>query len=60
VGGGGEKEYLLDEAPVREWEHDAKTKSDRTPQQIAEQIIRSQLFARLNEEVPYAITQVSK
>jgi len=47
-------DFLVSMAVPREWQFDSKTTSDQSELQIVEEVIREQLFKRLNHEVPYS------
>lgn len=51
------RSYLLSLAVPREWEYPPETTHDLAPMQIVEESIREQLLGRLNQELPYHITQ---
>jgi len=53
------KEYLVSRARPKEWEFAADVKSDNSPLQIVEEIIREKYFQRTNQEVPYGLKQVN-
>lgn len=51
------RSYLLSLAVSREWDYPPEATHDLSPMQIVEESIREQLLARLNQELPYHITQ---
>lgn len=51
------KDFLFAMSKRKPWQFNSSDNSSFTPQQHAEEIIREKLYQRLNQEVPYNITQ---
>jgi len=49
--------YLLNEAPAREWTFHENTITNQSPVEILEELVRECIFQRLNQEVPYLVRQ---
>ena len=51
-------EYLLERAPLREWEFDATTSTEMTNVQRALEIVREGVYNRVHAELPYGVDLV--
>lgn len=49
------KRYLLDVIPIGNWLYPPQQKTEQSLEELCEEITREQLFARLHEELPYAL-----
>jgi GTP-binding protein Era len=48
--------YLISQAKPRDWTFASSVRTDQSPLELAEEIMREKLYRRLNQEVPYLIS----